>query len=123
MTSLADMRLLIVEDEYIVAEELRRRLVEAGAQVLGPVPSIARALPQVAAGAVDGAVLDVNLGGESVFALADELVARRIPFVFLSGYTRVNLPPRFARAILLEKPMDVGTLADALSRARGTAQG
>lgn len=123
MMNLQGLRLLIVEDEYIVAEELRRRLDEAGARVLGPVPSVAAALALVGRDDVDGAVLDVNLGAEHAFTLADELVRRHLPFVFLTGYTRVNLPSRFSRVPLLEKPMDLDSLADALSRARDGAQG
>ena len=123
MSDLQGLRLLIVEDEYIVAEELRRRLDEAGARVLGPVPSVAAALALVGRDGVDGAVLDVNLGAEHAFALADELLRRHLPFVFLTGYTRVNLPLRFSRVPLLEKPVDLDSLAEALSRARSMAQG
>lgn len=118
MTGLRGLRLLVVEDEYIVAEELRFRLIEAGVAVLGPVPSVGSALDLLACNPIDGAILDVNLGSESAFALADVLQHRDIPFVFLSGYTRISLPARFARVTLLEKPMDVGSLAGALERAR-----
>lgn len=123
MMNLQGLRLLIVEDEYIVAEELRRRLGEAGATVLGPVPSVAGALALVGGSGIDGAVLDVNLGAEHAFALADELLRRQLPFVFLTGYTRVNVPPRFSGVPLLEKPMDLDSLADALLRARDGVQG
>lgn len=99
-------RILIVEDEYLLANDLHDVIREAGAEVLGPVPSVAAALALIAAEAViDAAVLDVNLRGEMVFAVADALVARGVPFTFATGYDHWALPDRFADAPRVEKPL------------------
>lgn len=99
-------RILIVEDEYLLADDLHDALRAAGAEVLGPVPSVAAALSLIAAEKViDAAVLDVNLRGEMVFAAADALVARGVPFTFATGYDHWALPERFADAPRVEKPL------------------
>ena len=111
------LRILIVEDEYIVAEELRRMLEATGAAVIGPVPSVPRAQAHLESEtAIDGAVLDVNLAGENVFPLADALAERGVPFVFLTGYDRSTIPERFATTPVVEKPLDMRTLGSALAR-------
>ncbi len=109
------MRILVVEDEYLVAEELRLGLEAAGATVVGPLPTLAKAEAMLDnEAAIDCAVLDINLAGKPVFALADRLGTAGVPFLFLSGYTKGGLPPRFASAPLLEKPVDMATLAAAV---------
>jgi len=114
-----DLRILVVEDNYLVADDLRQRLQAAGAVVIGPVPSVARAEALLGDHAeIDCAVLDVNLGEESVLPLADHLAERGVPFVFLSGYGREALPPRFASAALLHKPADMATLVVAIGTIR-----
>jgi DNA-binding response OmpR family regulator len=112
------MRLLVVEDEYLVAEALRQELVEAGASVIGPVPSVAKATVLLEEERdIDCAVLDINLAGETVFELADALQARGVPFLFVSGYTTSTVPSRFAGVPLLEKPVDMQALGAALAAA------
>jgi DNA-binding response OmpR family regulator len=72
-------RILVVEDEYLLADELALELEERGAVVLGPVPTVARALDLLTAeAALDGAILDVNLAGEPAFPVADRLFSRRV---------------------------------------------
>jgi len=98
-------RILIVEDEYLLADDLSETLVEAGAEVLGPIASIEDATAFIAGEAViDAAVLDVNLRGDMVFPVADALRARGIPFAFATGYDKWALPERFADAPRVEKP-------------------
>ncbi len=71
---LSGRSILVVEDEFLLAEDLREQLVLAGAAVIGPVATLAKALDLIAAGvALDAALLDVNLGGQKVFPLADLL--------------------------------------------------
>ena len=102
---LRERRILVVEDEYLVADLIAfpncRRL---GAIVLGPVGSLGEALDLIGIGAaIDAAVLDINLRGEMVYPAADLLVRRAVPLVFTSGYDPASIPPRFAGAGLCEK--------------------
>ena len=114
---LAGQRVLVVEDEMVLALDIEEGLEGAGATVVGPVPSLADAgLLLALARRLDAAVLDVNLGGETVYPLADALVAAGIPIVFASGYSETELPARFVGVSHLEKPVDVGALTLAVSR-------
>ena len=109
--SLQDCRILVVEDEYLLAEELAQELSDAGALVIGPASSIARAMALLEPPSrPDGAILDVNLAGEPVFPLADTLIGRGIPLVFTTGYDRATLPKRFAAVPICEKPIHVGRI-------------
>lgn len=99
-------RILVAEDEYLLADDLKEALELANAEVLGPVASLEDAAAFLASGNIDAAVLDVNLRGEPVFSLADELLQQRVPFAFVTGYDRSALPPRFERVPRLEKPAD-----------------
>lgn len=104
-TSFDGCCILIVEDEYLLADDIRRALSGAGAEVCGPFATVAsacRALDDAAR--IDCALLDVNLSGEMVFGLADMLVAREIPFAFTTGYDRDALPARFEGIPRLERP-------------------
>ncbi len=105
--SLQGRRILVVEDEYILAEDLCGGLEEAGAEVIGPVATVAAALARVAAeDRIDGAVLDVNLHGVKVFPVADALRQRGTPFVFATGYVTGDLPAAYAGVRCCEKPYD-----------------
>jgi CheY-like chemotaxis protein len=109
-------RVLVVEDEYLLADELAMVLADQGAIVLGPVPSVEQALALLEdEAAPDGAVLDVNLGGNPVFPLADDLIARGVPMIFTTGYDATALPPRFAQVVRCEKPINFGRITAALS--------
>jgi len=108
LPSVRGRRILVVEDEYMVAEDLRIELEDMGAEVLGPVPSLAGALALLATGALpDAAILDVNLGGEMVFPLAEALRERGVPFMFATGYDAWFLPAAYAEVPRCEKPFHV----------------
>lgn len=108
-------RILVVEDEYFLADDVRDALTEAGAEVLGPVPSVEEASALIAREErIDAAVLDVNLRGELVFPVADALRERGVPFAFATGYDRWAIPDRFADALRVEKPLQARCIADAL---------
>lgn len=114
---LSGRRILAVEDEYFLADELDRELKAAGAVVLGPVPSVAAALEALASDRTpDAAVLDVNLGGQMAHPVADALLARNVPFVFMTGYDLATLPERFAGVPRLEKPIDTRVILSELGR-------
>jgi CheY-like chemotaxis protein len=89
---LGALRILIVEDEYYVADDLARALEGLGATVLGPVATLVEAERLVEEGCFDCAVLDMNLRGEMAFPIADRLEAKGIPFVVASGYNSASLP-------------------------------
>lgn len=119
-SALRGRRVLVVEDEYFFATDLARELEAHGAVVLGPVARIEDALPHLAReGAPDLAVLDVNLGGEMVFPLADELSRQGIPFLFATAYAPWDLPSAFARIPHCEKPVRVRRIAELLAEQDG----
>lgn len=118
--ALANRRILVVEDEYMLASELQRELEDAGAVVLGPAGAVETAIEVIGQEAqIDGAVVDVNLRGEMAYPVADVLADRGVPFVLTTGYDPSALPPRFARIARCEKPVDIAKLARALGRAVG----
>jgi len=103
---LEGLRILVVEDEYLIADDMRGALLDAGAEVLGPVPTATAAMSLVAAEPrLDAALLDINLGGTMVFELADTLASRAVPFVFATGYDDSAIPDRFSAVPRLEKPV------------------
>lgn len=107
-------RVLVVEDEFLLADDLSYSLKEAGAIVLGPVRTVSEALRIIQdEPRVDGALLDVNLGKEKVFPVAEALQARHVPFWFTTGYEPQSIPDRFAGVARFEKPLN----SDAVTRA------
>jgi len=101
---LAGRRILVVEDEPLVALELTTILEEAGAAVLGPAATPEEVLDCLEQAEVDGALLDGNLRGRAVDDVAAMLAQRKVPFAFVSGYAKDNLPRAFAEVPLLGKP-------------------
>lgn len=115
---LAGYRVLIVEDEAMIAMDMAQLLGAMGAEVIGPVASVEDALALIvdAAIRIDRAVLDINLRGQQGFAVADALLARGVPFVFATGYDTNAVPARHAAVPLIDKPIDPALLAAALAR-------
>ena len=109
---LRGLRVLVVEDEFLVSVALEDDLREAGPSLLGPFSALPAVLAGAAAQAFDLALLDINLSGIMVYPLADILLARHVPFLFLSGYTVADLPSRFATQRRLSKPCDPRRLVD-----------
>jgi len=97
-------RVLVVEDEVLVAMEQESILTGAGFDVVGPAESLSGALEVLGGTTVDAAIVDANLAGRSVNELAAALTRKRIPFAFVSGYGREGLPAEFRTAVLLGKP-------------------
>jgi DNA-binding response OmpR family regulator len=115
--ALSGRRILVVEDDYFLADECDRTLRTAGAAVLGPVPSVEAALELLDADdAPDFVLLDVNLGGQAAYPVADALVARKVPFLFMTGYDQSSLPERFAAMHRVEKPIEARAFLGALRR-------
>src|SRR5690349_13470992 len=89
--ALTDKRILTVEDEYMLAQELALFLEQHGATVVGPVGTVQAALGLATREAVDAAVLDVNLRSQLVYPVADALIERGVPVVFVTGYDELLL--------------------------------
>lgn len=114
-SNLSGRRVLVVEDEYFLADDIRRMLIEERAHVLGPVPTLAHGLSAVKDEArIDCAVLDIGLGGDDVFAICAALVERNIPFVFATGFGSGRIPVEFRHVLRLEKPVEPAGLITAL---------
>jgi CheY-like chemotaxis protein len=106
-------RILVVEDEYLLADQMRRRLTKHGAIVIGPVASVGAALSLIDEGDVDAAVLDILLDAETSYPVAEVLEIRSIPFVFVSSVLRRDIPENY-RGFLIEKPASLEAIAQAL---------
>jgi CheY-like chemotaxis protein len=101
---LEDRRILIVEDDFVVALDMSEIIAELGGTVIGPAGQLAEGLALAESEELSGAILDINLGSENSFALADRLLARGVPLIFVTGYGATMLPKRFAAIPTLSKP-------------------
>lgn len=102
---LTGYRILVVEDEYIIAMEAKRWLQTAGAEVVGPVPSVAEALDLIDDDGLSAALLDVNLGyGDQVYPVADKLSAISVPYLFTTGNIEVAWASAYRDRPWLAKP-------------------
>ena len=108
------MRVLLVEDEALLAIDLADLLTEAGFEVIGPAMRAAEALALIASSGCDAAVLDVHLGDETSEPVAIELTRLGVPFIVLSGYNSDQHPPAFKGAPMLLKPVRFEKLATEL---------
>ena len=115
---MAAKRILVVEDEFLIALDIAGALEQGGLVVIGPLASISDALEALKQEAVDGALLDANLGGQPVGSIADALLARKVPFAFVSGYGRDELPPQHRGAPLVRKPFTGADLLAVVARFR-----
>ena len=114
-TSLAGKRVLVVEDEYFIADDLRSVLEARGAEVVGPVGRLADAFVVLARNTrLDAAILDIDLHGETAYALADLLRARGVAFCFATGYGAQAIPDAYADVPRCEKPYPYEALLAAL---------
>ena len=104
---------LVVEDEFYLAKDVRQALKAEVAEIMGPYPGREEAVEALAERKPDCAILDVNLGHGASFDLADELRSRNVPFPFFTGYDREVIPARFAYVPRLEKPVDATRLVSA----------
>jgi DNA-binding response OmpR family regulator len=99
-------RIIVVEDDYLLATDVCRELRDLGATVLGPAPTPVYAMQLVGHTQIDAAVLDIGLHGTTVFQVAAMLQDRGVPIVFATGSDRASLPLRFRDTPMLEKPLD-----------------
>jgi DNA-binding response OmpR family regulator len=106
----ADARILVAEDEFLVYLALEDDLRGNGFAVAGPYSSLSATHDALTRERFDLALLDINMGGEMIWPIADELMSRKIPFLFLTGYSAESLPERFRRTPRLCKPYDPAEL-------------
>lgn len=107
---LTGIRVLIVEDQFLIADEMARSVTALGGEPLGPCPTVAAARSHINASRPDVALLDVNLKGEDVFALAADLARMEVPFAFATGYESWMIPPAYRERPRLEKPVSPTSL-------------
>lgn len=110
MSPLVGKRGLVVEDEVLIAMVLEEMLRDAGCLVIGPVSRVDKAIEVARAARLDLALLDVNLAGKKVFPVAEVLVERNVPFVFVTSYARGLLPATYVDRPIVAKPFKVAAL-------------
>lgn len=114
---LAGLRVLVVEDDYFIAEEICSTLREHGAEIVGPSPDVERGVQLIKSHTIDCAVLDINLQGNFAFGIARQLRERGTPAIFATGYDVSVLPREFSDCIRLEKPVNLRELLQAVQSA------
>lgn len=103
------LRVLVVEDQYIIAAEISRLLTPLGVEVVGPFPGVAQAM-RATASEIDVALLDVNVQGTAIYPVADELMRKGVPYAFVTAYEATVLPRIYQSIRRIEKPVDKGRL-------------
>jgi PAS domain S-box-containing protein len=116
---LAASQILLVEDEILVGMAMRDLLTDLGYSVLGPYGDVDEAIAAASSNKISAAVLDVNLAGVPVYPLANELITRQVPFVFVTGYGVESIDRKFSNIPVLKKPIEGQALRQALSTTVG----
>jgi CheY-like chemotaxis protein len=114
--ALQGRRVLVIEDESLVAMLLETILDDMGCSVVGPESNIDDGLRSALGEALDAALLDVNVAGREVFPVAEALRARGVPFVFSTGYGEAGLPEHWRGHPTIQKPFTEGAIRDALMK-------
>ena len=115
------LRVLVVEDEAMVALLLEEMIAELGYQVVGPVARLGKAVEIASTEMIDAAILDINVDGKEVYPVAETLAARHIPFAFVSGYGKEGLRSSYRASPTLGKPFrrqDLQKLFEKMGRAK-----
>ena len=120
--ALKGRRVLVVEDESLVAMLLETILEDMGCTPVGPAASVDDGLGLAEGEALDAALLDVNVAGRQVFPVAEALKARGVPFVFSTGYGEGGLPDDWRGQATIQKPFTEQAVRDALEKALGVAR-
>jgi DNA-binding response OmpR family regulator len=110
-------RILVAEDEYLIARHMRTLLRRIGGHVVGPVPTLDGAIELARTEDLEAAILDIKLAdGQPVYPLADLLAERGVPFMFLSGYSPADIPRRYRNVPLIVKPAELRAFHAAVDR-------
>lgn len=108
-------RVLVIEDEYFLADDLEKILRDNGAEVIGPIGEYLEAMSLIDRDGFDVAVMDINLRHESAYPLADELERQGIPFIFATGYSSAVIPERYRHILRWEKPYELDGIVEGLA--------
>lgn len=115
-------RVLVVEDEALIALVLQDMLEDFGCEVVGPAATIAEAQALSAENSYDIAILDVRLNGDFVFPVAERIAAAGCPIIFATGGGGEDLPPHFQPSSVLQKPFAASAVEEAVRKAIGERQ-
>ena len=116
--AMAGKRIMVVEDETLIALVISEYLTEMGLSIVGPFNTVVEAMSALKNSDVDAAVLDINLGKELAYPLADALQAAKVPFIFVTGYGEAGLEDRFKNIPVLQKPIDRQTLRSVFANSK-----
>ena len=114
---LLNRKVLVVEDEMMIAMLIEDMLDEFGCKLVGPATNVPRALELIAKESIDVAVLDLNLDGKDTYAIADALQRKNVPFIFATGYGSTGLRQEYGNRPVLQKPFQARDLETALTEA------
>ena len=114
---LSNRRVLVVEDEMMIAMLIEDMLDEFSCKLVGPATNVPRALELIAKENVEIAVLDLNLGGEDTYAIAEALQQKNVPFIFATGYGSTGVRQEYGNRRVLQKPFQARDLENALAEA------
>ncbi len=114
--SLDGLRVLVVEDEFMVSAALETTLTDLGCTVVGPAARLRQALRLAESEALDGAIVDLNLAGEEAYPVAEALAARGVPFMFVTGYGSRSVREDFRSVPRLDKPIAEAELTALMRR-------
>jgi CheY-like chemotaxis protein len=114
---LSNRKVLVVEDEMMIAMLIEDMLDEFGCKVVGPATSVPRALELIGKEQVEVAVLDLNLDGKDTYTIAEALRQKHVPFIFATGYGSTNLREEYGDRPVLQKPFQAKALETALTEA------
>lgn len=115
--SLAGLRILVVEDEMLIAIMIEDILADHGCDAVSTAATVEKALALIATTHFDLVTLDMNLGGRNTAAVADALIARRVPFIFSTGYSGINIKKNYDNQLVLKKPFGPYQLIGMIERA------
>ena len=114
---LSNCKVLVVEDEMMIAMLIEDMLDELGCKLVGPATNVPRALELIGKERVEVAVLDLNLDGKDTYAIADALRQKNVPFIFATGYGSTGMRPEYGDRPVLQKPFQAKDLETALAEA------
>lgn len=109
-------KILVVEDEWLIALDIAMLVEEFGHVVIGPVRNVQDALALIEADGIDAAILDISLGPEKSYPVARTLDEKGVPVVFLTAYSRSDIPGEYGKFDLLQKPLAPTALKSQLRR-------